>query len=72
MERRKETASMESENERDDLEVLIEEFSAADPEFPRALAAAEERLAMVRCRPGHPAGPPHPADPTSAQGRASL
>jgi len=72
MERRKETATMESEDERDDLEALIAEFSAADPEFPVALAAAEEQLAAVTRRRGHPARRAEPADPSSAQGRASL
>ena len=39
---------MESEDERADLEALIAEFSAADPTFPVALAAAEERLELMR------------------------
>jgi len=39
---------MKSEDERDDLEALIAEFSAADPTFPVALAAAEERLELMR------------------------
>ena len=37
---------MESEDEPDDVEALIAEFSAADPTFPAALVAAEERLAL--------------------------
>jgi len=32
---------MNDDDERDDLEDLIAEWSAADPEFPLALAAAE-------------------------------
>jgi ribosome-binding protein aMBF1 (putative translation factor) len=43
----KEKATMDSDDEPDDLEALIQEFSAADPEFPLALAAAEERLAIM-------------------------
>ena len=43
----KETATMESEDEPDDVEALIAEFSAADPTFPAALVAAEERLAIM-------------------------
>ena len=39
---------MNDDDERDDLEDLIAEWSAADPEFPLALAAAEERLAIMR------------------------
>jgi DNA-binding XRE family transcriptional regulator len=38
---------MDSDDERDDLEELIAEFSAEDPAFPVALAAAEERLAIM-------------------------
>ena len=38
---------MESEDEPDDVEALIAEFSAADPTFPAALVAAEERLAIM-------------------------
>jgi hypothetical protein len=41
------TAARDSEDERDDLEALIAEFSAADPTFPAALAAAEERLELA-------------------------
>ena len=39
---------MSDDDERDDLEALIAEFSAEDPAFPLALAAAEERLAIMR------------------------
>ena len=39
---------MSDDDERDDLEALIAEFSAANPAFPLALAAAEERLAIMR------------------------
>ncbi len=38
---------MDSDDERDDLEALIAEWSAADAEFPVPLAAAEERLAIM-------------------------
>ena len=40
-------AMMDSDDERDDLKELIAEFSAKDPAFPVALAAAEERLAIM-------------------------
>ena len=46
---------MDSDDERDDLEELIAEFSAEDPAFPAALAAAEERLAiMTRLKAAQP------------------
>jgi ribosome-binding protein aMBF1 (putative translation factor) len=38
---------MRNDDERDDLEALIADWSATDPEFPVALAAAEERLAIM-------------------------
>ena len=38
---------MDSEDERDDLDALIAEWSAADPTFPVALAAAEDRLELM-------------------------
>lgn len=34
--------------ERDDLEALISQITAKDPEFPALLAAAEERRALMR------------------------
>jgi DNA-binding XRE family transcriptional regulator len=42
-----EKATMDSEDERDDLDALIAEWSAADPTFPVALAAAEDRLELM-------------------------
>jgi len=39
---------MRTDEDRDDLEALIEEWAAADPEFPVLLAAAEERRTSMK------------------------
>ena len=41
-------ASTIDDDDRDDLEDLIAEFTAQDPEFPAALAAAEERRTLMK------------------------
>ena len=42
------TTSVDLDADRDDVEDLIAEFTAQDPEFPAALAAAEERRALMK------------------------
>ena len=57
---------MDSDDGRDDLEALIVEWSVADPAFPLALAAEEERQELMR----RLKAARRAAHPTPAQGRA--
>ena len=60
---------MRNDDERDDLEALIADWSATDPEFPVALAAAEERLAiMTRLEGGAEGGGAEPRSRSGSDG----